>query len=342
MKASTKAWLILSCCLIMAGSILTGVALLLGGSFNTLQLSHSILNIDQEVNNLVVGVSDVDVSLLPSPDGTVRVESDMPRDLHISALVKEGVLTITEEDQRSWQDFVGIRIGDPKLTVYLPLEKAFGEIHINTGSGDISLSPEKHAFLSADVVTASGDIEGTAIKASQHIKLKTLSGKIHVTDVATPLCLLESTSGKISASGILADNLRTINRSGSTLLSDAALVITNVYTESGNIKMDNCVSVSLVGSGKSGNIRLYDGAVTGSASLKTSSGNIELEYYMATGDMELTSTSGNITANMVCAMRYETTSHSGNIYAPAPTVDVPICKCQTLSGNIHITEQTEQ
>ena len=131
--------------------------------------------------------------------------------------------------------------------------------------------------------------------------------------------ILETASGEIWIDGVLADAAEIHTSSGDVYASDAAV---------GNIGIDTA----------SGEVTLKDVTVLNNAEIETTSGDVEFSGLDA-GYIFIDTASGDVEGSVVKAMQYEIDTASGDIRVPVSMRDAEICRVETASGDVTITEE---
>ena len=125
MKKRTKTWLIAGLLLILAGAALCAGVLALNhwglrGLF-TMELETRTVELREEIHSIAVTADTEQLRLLPGDDGGCRVIFKEGERQRHTAQVEDGTLRITGSDTRRWYEKIGVFIGTPTITVYLPV-----------------------------------------------------------------------------------------------------------------------------------------------------------------------------------------------------------------------------
>lgn len=140
MGRKTKIWLIIGTSFVVAGCIMFGCALMAQG-WDFMKLStaqhetneHIIVEAFQNIS-IVADTADITFALSES-DRCLVVCHEQKTATHMVA-VKDGTLEIKLADARKWYEHIGINIGSPKITVYIP-QGAYGTLSIKGSTGDV-------------------------------------------------------------------------------------------------------------------------------------------------------------------------------------------------------------
>ena len=126
-------------------------------------------------------------------------------------------------------------------------------------------------------------------------------------------------SGEVRIEGVLADAAEIHTASGDVHAADAAV---------GDIGIDTA----------SGEVTLKDVTVLNNAEIETTSGDVEFSGLDA-GYIFIDTASGDVEGSVVKAMQYEIDTASGDIRVPVSMRDAEICRVETASGDVTITEE---
>lgn len=240
---------------------------------NTLHFATNTYSIDKSFTDISIETAECDIRLLPSEDDSCRVVCEESKEIFHSVSVKNNTLTIDRTDARQWyKRIVGIYWGDMTITVYLP-QTAYESLSVLNVSGNTTI-PEDFSFTDAKIRSTSGDIEFLA-PVEKDLSLKTVSGNLHAEGTNPKSLDAQSTSGRVTLSGVTATKA------------------IQIETVSGNIKLEGCDADSLWLKSTSGN-------VSGTLLTKkkfltnTTSGRVNVPASTSGGKCEIKTTSGNI------------------------------------------------
>lgn len=314
-KTAKKALIIAGACA-AAGLILAFAAMAIirfdVERLNTMKFETRTYEVRESFQHIEIRDVDCDVRLLPADDGQCRVTCVESDKIVNTVEVKDGVLTVTRQDNRRWYERMGIWwSGDADVTVYLP-EREYQSIVLKTVSGEIDV-PEDFTFTTADTATTSGDISFLA---------RTTGG-----------LTLKSTSGKITAGGADGGPVRAFTVSGDVRLSDTAAAELSVKTTSGEVKLSRVTARELEITTTSGEIELNSVRAEGDARLESVSGDVELRDFDAAG-IAIKTTSGEVGGTLLSSKNFVTSTTSGSVRVPASDPSAGTCNIKTTSGDI--------
>ena len=235
MKRSVKVALILSFVLILLGTMLfTGTAIYLGFDLAKASITPPVSNtygITEAFDSIYINGGETDVLLLPSEDGTCRVEIDEAERVYHTVEVKDGTLSIRRHDARKWYDHFGFQVTAFKIIIYLPQASldslhvqlytgkivvqegfCFRDVYVNGYSGDIQVCAKVTGKVDANSISGNIWLAGANC---EKIAAKTISGNIHLVDCDGRELTLESISGDISGNLLTPKSFSVTTVSGS-------------------------------------------------------------------------------------------------------------------------------
>ena len=321
MKTKTKVWLIIAASLVLIGCILfAGAMSMLNWDFtklSTVKYETNTYEISEAFDTISINTDTADIAFVVSNDGTCRVACHEEENAKHSVTLEDGTLIIALIDERSISDYIhhiGINIGSPKITVYLP-ETQYTSLLIHGDTGDIEI-PNALMFKDVDISVHTGDV-GFCASASGMIKIKTSTGDICVENISAGSLDLSVSTGKVTASGVSCEGDVTVSVStGEAYLTDIA-----------------CRSV--ISSGSTGDISLDHVIAAEAFSIKRSTGDIRFDSSDAAEIFAETDT-GDVTGTLLTDKVFITQTDTGGVDVPK-TADGGRCEIITNTGSIKIT-----
>lgn len=317
--SKTKKWLIAAAFLLLTGCIIFGSAMTtMKWDFNKLsteKLETTEYVLNEDFNSISINTDTADVFFLPSENNKVKVVCyEFEKQKHIVE-AKNGVLTINEADERKWYEYIGITLGSPKITVYLP-EGEYASLLIKERTGNVEI-PEKFKFKDIDITVSTGNVKCYA-SALESVKIKASTGDIDVGSISTARLELSVSTGKVTASEICCTEYFEISVStGKTDINDASCKNFISKGTTGDISMKNVIASDKFSIRRStGDVKFYNCdaekifVVTGTGSVKgtlisdkvfiteTNTGSINVPKSTVGGRCEITTTTGDIKINI--------------------------------------------
>jgi hypothetical protein len=237
MRKSTKIGIIIATFLVILGCLLfAGVMSKLAWDFTKLGTVDYITNtyeISDEINSISIDTDTADILFAVSEDGTCKVECyEEEKALHVVTML-DGTLTVKLQDERSVSDYIGhigINVGSPKITVYLPEEEytflriqgstcnvevhnnfTFEDVEISTSTGDICL--ENVSVGSLDLSVSTGKITVSNVNCEGDANIKVSTGKTVVTHMECKNLITRGNTGDVSLENVIATEKFSIERS---------------------------------------------------------------------------------------------------------------------------------
>lgn len=267
--------------------------------------------VDHAFSRIVVDTMDAQVQLLPSPDGTCRVECSENEELTYQVSVSDDTLTIQAEVSRPWfNHLVSITWSESQVVVYLP-EQTYESLAISTASADVTV-PENFTFSSVQVETGSGNIQ-IAAPVQDTLSAQSASGLVSVSQSSPRSLEAHTVSGNLELSQLQCEQLTATSTSGGVVLSD--IQCTQLTTEN-----------------TSGKTLLTQVRASGSIQMDSISGDLQLTGCDASS-LRLQSISGDISGSLLSSKMFSTHTTSGDVSVPQSATG-GTCDVTTVSGSI--------
>lgn len=318
MSKKTKIWFVIATCLVLIGCIIFGgVMTLLKWDFkklSTVKYETNTYDIDNSFNNISIKTDTSDIIFEKAKDGKTKLVCYEPQNAKHMVEVKDNTLTVELSDKRKWYEYIGINIGAPKITVFLP-ETEYGTLFIKKSTGNTKL-PNVFKFKSIDISASTGDIKAYA-SATEDIKIKTSTGDINVKDITAETIELSVTTGRITASNITVDgDFKTKVSTGKTYLTD--------------IKCKNLLS-----DGSTGDIALSNVIATEKFNIERDTGDVKLQKCDAS-EIFIETDTGSVKGDLLSSKVFITKTDTGRVDVPK-TAEGGRCEITTDTGDIKIT-----
>lgn len=224
MSKSKAAWLIIATSLIIVGLTMFIVVMSINGwdfkKLSTIDFETNTHNVNEEFSNISLKTSTADVSFAVSEDGKCKVVCYEQEKVYHFVKVVNDTLTINVVDDRKWYEHIGIAIGSPKITVYLPKEDYVSAMKVKTSTGDIRLKDMSVDLI--DFSTSTGDINVSDVECESSIRFCVSTGDINITDIKCEKLISEGDTGDISLKNVIvADSI-------------------SIETDTGDVKFNRC------------------------------------------------------------------------------------------------------
>ena len=318
MSKTTKIWLITAISLILIGCIIIGYVMTeLKWDFSklsTVKFETNTYEANEEFSSISLNTDTADIIFMTSEDDNCTVICYELKNSKHSVTVQDGTLTINEVNGQKWYEYMGITIGSPKITVYLP-HAEYDMLTIKETTGDIEI-PKNFNFESIDIWANTGNINNYA-SVSDSIKIRTSTGDICVENISAGMLDLSVSTGKVIASSI--------NCNGDIKIS--------VTTGKTNLTDISCKNFS--STGNTGSISLKNVTSSEKLSIERSTGSVSFDGCDAAEFFVKTDT-GDVTGSLLSEKIFFTQTDTGRVDVPQ-TTNGGRCEITTDTGDIKIT-----
>ena len=238
MKKSTKIWLITATSLVALGCIMFSVAMTkIHWDFtklSTVKYETNTYEVTDDFNSISMLTDTADILFVQSDDKICKVVCYEMSDMKHTTTVQNNTLTINVTDEREWYDHIGITLGSPKITVYLP-KTEYDSLAIKEDTGDIEV-PKDFKFGSIDIATSTGDITVSGVTCEGDLKINVSTGKVNLTDIKCKSLISDGSTGDFSLKNVIATEKFSIERStGDVKFDDCDATEIWVKTDTGDV-----------------------------------------------------------------------------------------------------------
>lgn len=318
MRTSTKILIIAAISLILVGSMIFGcVMLTLNWDITKLSTDKYETNeheISESFSSVSVVTETASIVFLPSDNEKCSVVCYEEEKVKHSVFVKDDTLTVEAVNTKKWYEHIGINIGSPKITVYLPLSE-YRDLYVKTNTGAVEI-PKDFTFENIEITENTGSVKCYA-SASDSLKIKTTTGSIRIEGVSANYIDLSVSTGKVTLSNTVC----------------AGDVRVNVST--GNAELSGVSCKNLTSSGSTGSISLVNVIATEKLSVERSTGSVKFSRSDASDILVKTDT-GNVSGSLLSEKVFITSTDTGRIDVPK-TASGGRCEISTDTGNIIIS-----
>ena len=298
MRNSTKFWLLSSAALVIAGStIFTATACAIGwdfSKFSTTTLETNTYTLHEDFNNITIDVDTADLTIRPSENEDCKVVCHEDVKQRHSVIVENGTLTIQENDERAWYDYISTGNNDISVTVYLP-KTQYTALSIETHTGDIEI-PNGFTFDSVDISGSTCDVDFSANVANT-LTISVSTGNTTLTDVTCKNFTHGSNTGDLEMKNVLVSEKMHIEKTTGDVefeRCDAGEIY--IKTDTGDVKFERCDAGEIYIKTDTGDVEgsLLSGknfqadSDTGDVKTPTSTEGGKCEIHSSTGDIRIT------------------------------------------------------
>lgn len=318
MNRTVKTWLIIAVSLIGLGLIsFAGVMVAYNRDFSRLSTMEYVTNtyeVDADFDKMLIDVSTTKVELVPSDDEQCKVVCTELEKVKHSAIVQDGVLTISTVDTRKWYEHIGIFIGTMKITVYLP-QNEYDSLLIDTDTGNIDI-PKDFAFENIEIKGDTSDVVCLA-SVSNVLEIRLSTGDITVEGSTAGDINLATTTGRINVDSVASKgNIDIETDTGKVKLSDVACIDFSAESETGTIIIENVVA-------------------KGSFFITTGTGDVRFKDSDA-AEISIETSTGDVIGTLLSEKVFITKTSTGRVNVPK-TITGGKCEITTSTGDIEIT-----
>ncbi len=258
---------------------------------STVKYENNVYDSLGEFESISIETGTANIAILPSEDGKVTVLCHAQEKAKHQITIKDNALVITETDTRKWYEHIGISFDYPKISVYLPASD-YGALSIYGHTSNVEIA-DSFMFESIDITENTGSVTNFA-SATNYIKIKTDTGKIHLEDITADTVYLSVSTGKTNLTNVKCRNLISTGDTGNLIMQNVlATEKFNIERDTGNIKLDSCDAAEIY-------IETDTGSVTGTLLsekefiAKSDTGRISVPKTLAGGKCEIITDTGNI------------------------------------------------
>ena len=343
--------------LLVAGVIIFGVGFAFMkfdfSSMNTMKTETVTYYADSGFWDIEIDGGSSRVTVMPWDGDHCKIVCTEAEKITHTVTIENCTLRITEQDNRSWREYIGIFMQDMAIDVYLPQNK-YEDLKINNSSGGIVISEGfcfeyvsakassggiKVSGVSAtdiELSASSGGITAQSLEVGGTLTLDINSGGIKLSDVKCTDVSAKTSSGGIKVSGVSATDIELSASSGG--ITAQSLEVGGTLTldiNSGGIKLSDvkCTDVSVEAG--SGSVTLSNVIAFENMKLKTSSGSVKLKASDAE-NIEIKTGSGSVSGTLLTNKIFVTDTGSGSVSVPN-SFEGGKCYIKTGSGSIKIT-----
>ena len=317
MRKTTVLWLIIAALLVFIGLGMFAAVMTANHwdftKLSTVKYETNTHSVTTAFTNIAVNTDTADITFLPSQDGICKVVCYEQEQAKHFVAVQDGTLTIRVLNEREWYTYIGITIGTPKLTVYLP-ETEYSTLSIEGSTGDITI-PDEFLFARMDISTSTGDVNAFA-SATETISIRTSTGDIRVENVSADGIDLSVSTGDIT--------VRSVRCAGEMKLQ----------TSTGDAKISDVTCKNIVSTGSTGEIDLENVIAAESISITRSTGDVTLDDCDG-AKLFIQTDTGDVQGSLLSEKVFLVETDTGSVHIPQ-TTGGGTCEITTDTGDIRM------
>lgn len=311
----TKIWIWIGVILVLLGAVLFAAAMTANRwdftALGTDTFKTSEYEFGETFDDISVTVIDADVVFAPADGEKCRVVVYEREDEPHTVTVSDGTLSVKANDEREWFDHIGINVGSPKVTVYLP-EKEYCALKVRGTVGAV-LIPSAFTFESADFSVTTGKVEMSA-SVENTLKIHTTTGLIRAEKVSVRDIELSVTTGLVKMTDVTCEN---------------AVKIT---VTTGETEIENLTCASFSSDGSTGDITLKNVKASEKITVERSTGDVKIDGSDAPA-LSLKTTTGDISGSLLTDKIYNVKTSTGSVTVPDSRPG-GTCEIRTSTGNV--------
>ncbi len=279
MSKTMKIWFIIAAFLVVFGFIIFVVVMAVFDFYdlgftklNTMKYGTNTYEVNEAFDKISINVDTTQIEFVPSDDESCTIVCFETEKMKHSATVQNKTLIIDMIDTRKWYDYIGISIGSPKMTVYLP-HNEYVSLFVDTHTGDIVI-PKDFTFETLKINGSTADVECLA-SVLNGIEIKLSTGNTKIDGVSASEIHLVSTTGKININSVSSKgNIEIETSTGAVHLTDVVCTDFSAKSNTGTIVLKNVVASNCFFiENKIGDVR-FENSDAAQISVKTSTGDV--------------------------------------------------------------------
>lgn len=318
MSKAVKIWLIVASCLIVLGLLIFTFVMEQNNwdftKLSTASFETNTYEVKEEFDKIKIDVDTTEIEFVRSDESGCRIECVETEKVKHSATVQDGTLVIKIIDTRKWYEHIGIFLGTPKMTVYLP-EDTYHALFINTDTGDIFV-PDIFSFDELEIEGDTADVECLA-SVTNDMEINLSTGRIRMDSVTAGEISLSTSTGNIQ--------LNAVSSKGNI----------EIETDTGSVNLTDVTCTDLTAEGDTGTITLKNVVATGKFLIENDTGDVRFDNSDALQISVKTST-GDVIGSLCADKVFITETSTGRINVPKTTTG-GTCEIKTSTGDIEIT-----
>lgn len=320
MSKKTRFWLVTAVILIVIGVLVFITAIALNNwKFNNLFKNEYVTNtydVEENFSKISIDVDTANINFFVSDDGKCKVICDETDKIKHTVNVENDTLSIKENDDRKWYNFIKIFYDSPEVTLYLP-KTEFDTLTIKNSTGNINV-PNTLSFNDISLKASTGNIK-CYCSVSNTMKIDVSTGDILISDTSFINANLYSSTGDIK--------LENINASGNVMIN----------TSTGKVVLINLNCNNLETTVTSGNVLLTNVIINEQLYVYCNAGNVKLNGCDASS-LKIKTSTGDVKGTLLSDKIFIVDSSTGDINVPKTTTG-GICEITTSTGDITIQIQ---
>jgi DUF4097 and DUF4098 domain-containing protein YvlB len=212
-----------------------------------------------------------------------------------SVKVNGDILEIEIKDTRKWYEYIGISLGSPKITVYIP-KGEYGALTAKLSTGDIEI-PKDFTFGNINLLTDTGEIEFCATVKGEAV-INTDTGDVEIENTSFRRLDIKVDTGDVDIRAVeVSEDIVLETNTGDITLEKAAISGNlNIKTDTGDVELIDSDAKELRIVTDTGDV--YGKFLTPKIFItETSTGDVHVPQSLKGGKCHITTDTGDIEMN---------------------------------------------
>ncbi|MBR2644126.1 MAG: DUF4097 family beta strand repeat protein [Clostridia bacterium] len=307
-----KGAIITAIVLLTAGLLIFVGGLFAGGSLPPMTYEAMRYSVNEPFADIHIDTHEMNIEFILSEDGTCSVDSAVTEKFYPNVTVRDGVLTVTTVDERTWVDRLMMSADQP-MQIRLP-GTAYRTLSVESHTGDVTVD-SRFSFDNVQITASTGDVTCGA-SAENAIEITASTGDITLENVKAEELWLVVSTGRIAVKG-------------AEIQKGVLLTVST-----GKLEIDGLSCESLTSTGSTGRVTLRNLDVEHALWIERSTGDVNFENVGAETITVHTET-GDVTGTLRSAFYFVTETNTGKVRVP-DTHSGGRCEITTSTGDIRI------
>jgi len=278
MNKATKIWLFVASFLAVLGIVIfAGAMAVYNWDFSklgTVKYETNTYTANGAFDKISISVDTTEIEFLPTDSKDCSIVCVEDEKVKHSAKVQNRTLVIDTVDTRKWYDFIGISLGVPKMTVYLP-QNEYNSLSIETDTGDITV-PKDFSFKNIEIDGDTSDINCFA-SVSDILEIELSTGDIKIDNVTTGRLELSTSTGDITLKNVITTGSLSIETdTGDVKFKDSDADEIYVETSTGDVTGTLLSEKVFITQSDTGRIHVPKTTSGGKCEIETDTGDIKI------------------------------------------------------------------
>ena len=307
-----KGAIITAIVLLTAGLLIFVGGLFAGGSLPPMTYEAMRYSVNEPFADIHIDTHEMNIEFILSEDGTCSVDSAVTEKFYPNVTVRDGVLTVTTVDERTWVDRLMMSADQP-MQIRLP-GTAYRTLSVESHTGDVTVD-SRFSFDNVQITASTGDVTCGA-STENAIEITASTGDITLENVKAEELWLVVSTGRIAVKG-------------AEIQKGVLLTVST-----GKLEIDGLSCESLTSTGSTGRVTLRNLDVEHALWIERSTGDVNFENVGAETITVHTET-GDVTGTLRSAFYFVTETNTGKVRVP-DTHSGGRCEIKTSTGDIRI------